>query len=119
MFDEDMLKGVPDTLIQPNDMVPILVDIQVAESAAGQLKTDSLKTDALLETYYSSIFKHYAISPHKFENSFAYYTEHPLVLNYIYEKVVEQMNLMDKGGIAPQDTSKNKQPKPPVKQNQE
>lgn len=104
-----MLLDIPDSIIQPEVMISALMDIQIAESAAMQLKTDSLTPTSLIREYYPDIFGHYDITEAEFKRSYTYYTEHPLVLNYIYEKVLEQLNLMlsDPGA----DTVHIKQPK--------
>lgn len=104
IFNEEMLSAVPDSLIQPTEMIPILLDIQLAESAAGQLKTDTVKADDLLKKYYPSIFHHHNVTQQNFINSYSYYQEHPLLLNYIYQHMVEKMNLIEQGGVNANDT---------------
>lgn len=112
-----MLDDVPDTIIQSDQMIDILVDIHLAESAAPVLKTDSIKPEHLMQSYYSIIFEHHTITQSKFENSFQYYTEHPLVLNYIYQKVVEKLNLMESAYKPAKDTTQKNTPfKPNMQQ---
>lgn len=110
-----MLDDIPDTIIQVNDMINILTDVHLAESAAPVLKNDSINADVLIQSYYPMIFEHYEISQQKFKSSFQYYTEHPLILNYVYQKVIEQLNLMDSGNKTVNDSIKKQTPFTPGK----
>lgn len=78
-------------------MTDILVDIHIVESIVQESQADSIRSnrDKILSGYYGHIMNKHGVTQEQFTSSYDYYTDHPLVLNYIYQKVTEQLNLME------------------------
>ncbi|MBC8173831.1 MAG: DUF4296 domain-containing protein [Chitinophagales bacterium] len=95
LFREDMLHDIPDSIIAADKMISILTDVHLAEAAAQELRSDSVKADVLLKKYYPEILDYYQVTGQQFENSYDYYTKTPLLMNYVYQKIIEKLNLME------------------------
>jgi Domain of unknown function (DUF4296) len=97
VFSQEMLQDIPDTVIGYEEMTDILVDIHIVESIVQESQVDSVRSnrDKILSGYYGHIMLKYGVTQEQFTSSYDYYTDHPLVLNYIYQRVTEQLNLME------------------------
>jgi hypothetical protein len=84
---------IPDDILPHKKMVMLLCDVHMAE-AAYQIHnlgtTDSTKNIAY--GYYRKIFEKNKISEADFKKSFLYYSQHPDVLNKIYQDVITEMS---------------------------
>jgi hypothetical protein len=100
-----MLKNIPDSILQPDKMAEVFVDIHLAEASALALKTDSVHIDDLLNAYYPAILQHHNITRQQLEHSYTYYTVNPLIMDYVYKKVIDALNLAEKGPSAMRDST--------------
>ncbi len=97
VFSERMLEEVPDSLINPDRMADILIDMQLAEAMLQEAKEDSVRKnkDNILEGYYGAIMEIHGVDQVVFKNSYDYYNAHPLVLHYIHQTMTERLSLME------------------------
>lgn len=92
--DQD-LSSVPDSVLKVETMIEVMTDIHLAEAWVIEQKNDSIANDVKLESYYAGIYSNYGISAQHYKSSFTYYAQHPALMNYIYIKVTEKLNLLE------------------------
>jgi Domain of unknown function (DUF4296) len=89
----------PADLLTPTQMVPLLIDIHLAESKTNMLRLSS--SDSSLAAYRfleRGIFKKYKIDTARYRRSFQYYAAHPKDFQKIYEEVETQLKAREKSG---------------------
>lgn len=92
---DKMINSVPDSVIAVEVMVSILTDVHLAEAYTTENKRDTIPADERLKTYYNQIFNIHDIDAEKYNSSFKYYANDPVLMNYIYTKVVEKLNILE------------------------
>ncbi|MBP7399397.1 MAG: DUF4296 domain-containing protein [Chitinophagales bacterium] len=97
VFNKGMLNDVPDTIIQIGPMVKILADIHLAEATMQELKTDSMREhkNEIIASDYLKIMAMHHVEYEQFKSSYDYYSEHPLIMNYIYKEVTQRLSLLE------------------------
>lgn len=93
-----MLEQIPDSIIKPDEMAAILMDVHLAESSVQETANDSIRMqkDKVLAGYYGYILALHGESQQRFVQSFRYYEDHPLILNRVYQKVIEDLSLLER-----------------------
>jgi hypothetical protein len=82
---------VPKNILTKEELVPILVDIHLAQAFIGMNQfSDSSKFN--LQDYSSYIYKSHHMTKEKYENSMAFYTLHPELLDEIYQEVINELS---------------------------
>ncbi|MBI2966385.1 MAG: DUF4296 domain-containing protein [Bacteroidetes bacterium] len=79
---------IPPDIIPRDKMVKIFTDVQIGE-AHIQIRGLPADTIALL---YQSILAQYGVSQDEFRKSFTFYTEHPDILEKVYEEVLNELS---------------------------
>lgn len=84
---------IPEHLPEPDKMTDILLDIHLVEGAkTGQtIVGDTLVADY----YYASVYKKYGISREILDEAIAFYTEHPKIMEPMYDQIIERLSIMD------------------------
>lgn len=83
-------KEVPNTVIQPKQMVKILYDIHLADSYITSIgNVDSAKK--LSAAFYKGIYKKHKTDSARYTKSMDYYYNHPAYLTSIYEQVKKDL----------------------------
>ncbi|MBK7038515.1 MAG: DUF4296 domain-containing protein [Bacteroidetes bacterium] len=90
-----MMQNVPDSVLPIENMIIVLTDIQLAESWVNINKTDTIPKDERLKIYYAQIFDIHETNVRKYQSSYNYYANEPVLMNYIYQKVTEKLNLLE------------------------
>lgn len=85
------VEPIPKSIIAPDDMVPIMVDVHIVEGARNG--TLILGDTNQLEDYYSKLYKKYNITESLFKESFSFYSDHPEHFISIYERVVDSLKI--------------------------
>ncbi|MGB1183697.1 MAG: DUF4296 domain-containing protein [Schleiferiaceae bacterium] len=85
------VEPIPKSIIAPDDMVPIMVDVHIIEGARNG--TLILGDTNQLEDYYSKLYKKYNITASLFKESFSFYSDHPEHFIPIYERVVDSLKI--------------------------
>lgn len=82
---------VPKVVLDQDKMIEVMTDVQIAESYI-KLKF-SLKGDTIRSTdsIYAAIYRKHQISAETYDTSFQFYTNHPEVLQEIYEKAINNL----------------------------
>lgn len=79
--------GIPDSVIQPQQMELVLFDMHIADGYIGAMPTqDSAKRIAT--QYYKGIYKKFKIDSAKYQHSLTYYYKNPEVFNDMYKHVL-------------------------------
>lgn len=78
--------GVPDDIIQPDDMEDILYDYQLADAMSQQ--TSDYGYNQVL--YREAVFKKHGVTSADFDSSMVYYMRHTELLHKIYESLSER-----------------------------
>ena len=79
--------SLPDMVLPQNEMAIVLADIQLVESTVKVNRDkELLKGDSL--NAYNEVFSKNETTKAEFDSSMSYYTNHPLLLEEIYEQVI-------------------------------
>ncbi len=82
---------IPKNILTKTEMVPVLVDIHLAQAVVGiNQRSDSLRYT--LNDYSFSIFKLHHITREKYDSSLQFYTSHPELLEEIYAEVINELS---------------------------
>ena len=92
---------IPETVLTPEQMMPIMVDIHVIEGARnGAIMLGDTNG---IEDYYAKVYEKHGITEDQFKSSFAFYSDNPTVLIPIYEEVLDSLKangaLLAKKGV--------------------
>ena len=79
----------PETVLTPEQMMPIMVDIHVIEGARNG--SIMLSDTNGIEDYYAKVYEKYGITEDQFKSSFAFYSDNPTVFIPIYEEVLDSL----------------------------
>ena len=80
---------IPETVLTPEQMMPIMVDIHVIEgSRNGAIM---LGDNNGIEDYYAKVYEKHGITEDQFKSSFAFYSDNPTVFIPIYEEVLDSL----------------------------
>ncbi len=90
-----MMENVPDSLLSVNNMINVMTDIHLAESWSRINKSDTIPQDDRLKMYYAQIFEMHNTDVKKYQSSYNYYSNEPVLMNYIYQEVTEKLNLLE------------------------
>ncbi|MDA7804884.1 DUF4296 domain-containing protein [Schleiferiaceae bacterium] len=91
----------PETVLTPEQMMPIMVDIHVIEGARnGAIMLGDTNG---IEDYYAKVYEKHGITEDQFKSSFAFYSDNPTVFIPIYEEVLDSLKangaLLAKKGV--------------------
>ena len=76
-------------------MVSILVDIQILEATYNNRLIYEDDRNEKMKRYYNEIFEKHGISIDLFNESYTYYEAHPIILEAIYEVVLEKLEAIE------------------------
>lgn len=86
---------LPDGVLSRKKMVPILVDIHLAEAINNQKFNISMNRDSLPEELYLSICRKYKVDRSVIEKSLLYYGKHTAEYIVIYDEVLDILSEME------------------------
>ena len=81
-------KNVITNIISKQDMIQILVDVELTESAISLEQLRNKNIDIYSNYYYKEVFKKYHITKQQFEESLKYYSKSNDDLNEMYVQVI-------------------------------
>ena len=92
---------IPQNVLTPEQMMPIMVDIHVIEGARnGAIMLGDTNG---IEDYYAKVYEKHGITEDQFKSSFAFYSDNPTVFIPIYEEVLDSLKangaLLAKKGV--------------------
>ncbi|MEM8565890.1 MAG: DUF4296 domain-containing protein [Bacteroidota bacterium] len=97
---------VPEGILSEDEMVPIFLDVYLAEGKVNELRVKRDSALIIFEEYETRILDKYELTDSVYTNSLRYYYAHPLKLESIYETVLDSLNLMEKRLDEPKNDSK-------------
>ena len=86
----EAVETIPDNVLSKEDMVSVMVDIQLIEAALSINQSEEAKETAYYN--YDSVLKQHNLSKEKFDESFKYYSEHPELMEQIYEEMLSELS---------------------------
>jgi len=97
LFSCNEKKAMPtsDNLISIDSMVPILIDIHIADALLSDIRLHDKDLHDSTRSYYNYVFKKHEISRMQFDSSMRYYGESPKILLDIYDEVLKQMSITE------------------------
>ncbi|MDA0740337.1 MAG: DUF4296 domain-containing protein [Bacteroidetes bacterium] len=92
---------IPQNVLTPEQMMPIMVDIHVIEGARnGAIMLGDTNG---IEDYYAKVYEKHGITEDQFKSSFAFFSDNPSVFIPIYEEVLDSLKangaLLAKKGV--------------------
>ena len=83
---------IPDNILTKEKMIKVFTDIHIAEAKINFCIANNI---ALKDTLsFQKIFSANQITKKQYEESLSFYIAHPVMLNEIYEEVVNELNKM-------------------------
>jgi len=82
---------IPPEILSKETLVPILTDIQIAQASRNIFEYSDTVVYSLND-YRIAILKRKNISEEQFESSMKFYSEHPELLQEIYNEVVNELS---------------------------
>ena len=86
----EAVETIPDNVLSKEDMVSVMVDVQLIEAALSINQSEEAKETAYYN--YDSVLKQHNLSKEKFDESFKYYSEHPELMEQIYEEMLSELS---------------------------
>ena len=83
---------VPEYVIPPNDMVPLLVDMHIADGLLGEAKYRAKIAQLDTTNLYDAILERHGYTRQDLDTSFYYYTTDIDRFDAIYNDVLERLN---------------------------
>ncbi len=83
---------IPETIIQPDQMVLVLVDFHLAEAAIIDVQSKKENVDQYTNYFYNSILQKHNISRKKFSESISFYNKNLKEFQKIYKDVVVELS---------------------------
>ena len=78
--------------IRRTKLVQILADMHLADAVAeDQCRESRSKIFLQSKQYSNAILKHYEVTQADFDETWNYYTQHPLEMDELYEQVIEEI----------------------------
>lgn len=92
-------QGVVSAEIIPKDsLINIIVDLHLADAILINSVTQSKISDISSNHLYKSVLNKYEITKERFDSSIIFYSENPIVLDSIYDKVIEKLSMIESNG---------------------
>lgn len=106
-YNASMANAIPDSVLAFDSMVAVTLDIHLAEALVNESGPDSLSKDERLKIYYAQIFSIHHISSERYKRSYDYFVAHPVLMQEMYTRVTEKLNLMEAENAAVKKTKKD------------
>lgn len=82
-------------IISQDSLVKIIIDMHLADAILLNPLVQSKISDVSSNKLYHSVLQKYNITKERFVESIKFYAENPVVLDSIYDKVIEQLNIIE------------------------
>ncbi|MES2565671.1 MAG: DUF4296 domain-containing protein [Bacteroidota bacterium] len=93
--EEDLV--VPKNLLTEEQLIQVLTDIYLAESASG-INIKAVAGEKFDSAYIFKPLKDNQINKGKFDSTLNFYTKHPKKLKIVYEKVLDKLSVIQAKG---------------------
>lgn len=83
----------PEDIINEAKMTDILYDVQIAEAIYQRGGKPSAEEGLKMgRELYNKLFEKHGVTKESFQKSFAWYSNHPRLMNDMYEEIIERLN---------------------------
>ncbi|MEO8086453.1 MAG: DUF4296 domain-containing protein [Bacteroidota bacterium] len=82
---------IPKGILTQKEMVPVLVDIHVAQAATGLFNTGDT-SKYTMNDYIPYILSIHHIEKAVYDSSVAFYTQHPEIMQEMYDDVIDELS---------------------------
>ncbi|MFN8323776.1 MAG: DUF4296 domain-containing protein [Chitinophagales bacterium] len=86
------LPSVPKDIIPMEQMKPILMDMHMADAVAETKAQNGASEGALTAQYTEQILKLHHVSREEFTKSYHFYEVNPILMNKMYEEILNEMS---------------------------
>ena len=101
-------KVTPMDILPVEEMVPILLDIHIAEADIYLKKYKKDTAGKVASSHYLEIYKSHNINPDDFQQSFNYYMDNKELMDEIYVKVIDELSKIEAKAVKKLEESKRK-----------
>ncbi|MBL4655130.1 MAG: DUF4296 domain-containing protein [Bacteroidia bacterium] len=99
-------KLLPEDILTIDEIVPILVDIHIAEADIYLKKYKKDTAGKIASSYYLEIYKRHNISVADFDHSFNYFIDNKELMDEIYVKVIDELSKIEANAVKKLEESK-------------
>lgn len=82
---------IPENIIQPDSIVEIICDLQIAEALLNDMKMKGQQTDSTGIKMFEAIFQKYHTTKETYQTSIRFYENNLLVYDEIYTRVITRL----------------------------
>ncbi len=86
---------IPEDIAPKEQLVPLMLDIYLAEVKLSNLKIVRDTAVSIFETYEGYLFEKHNIEKEKYMNSMSYYYDHTEQLELIYEALLDSLSVRE------------------------
>ena len=86
---------IPEEIAPKEQLVPLMLDIYLAEVKLSNLKIVRDTAVSIFETYEGYLFEKHNIEKEKYMNSMSYYYDHTEQLELIYEALLDSLSVRE------------------------
>jgi hypothetical protein len=83
----------PDGLLTEDEMVPVLKDLHIAYAGVDLTVSDLKERSARYAEVNQMVLSKYNLDQQQFDNSYDYYQHNPYLMDTIYIKVIDELNM--------------------------
>ncbi|MGB3947726.1 MAG: DUF4296 domain-containing protein [Bacteroidia bacterium] len=89
---EEKSISIPETTLSKEKMIDVMLDIHISEATMNMTPINRNVSDTPVPGI--DVLKKNNISKEQFDESFIFYTQHPVLLNEIYDQVMDSLSKM-------------------------
>jgi hypothetical protein len=82
---------IPPGILTQKEMIPILVDIHIAQAAAALYNTGDTARRTMTD-YMPYILKIHEVEKAFYDSSLSFYTQHPEIMQEMYDEVINELS---------------------------
>ncbi len=86
---------IPEDILPSDKMVKVMIDIQLLEGIFAQKNLPRDSAVFLYSLYEKDLFRKHQIADSTYRKSFDYYSARPLLMDKMYEQVVDSLSLRE------------------------
>jgi hypothetical protein len=87
--------SIPKGILPSDTMISILIDVHLIEGAIAHANVPRDSALLLYALYEKDLYQKHKINDSIYKTSYKFYSEHPLILNRMYDKVIDSLNLRE------------------------
>ena len=88
--------SIPDNVLKQKEMTSILTDVQIAQASLNSKARSDTSAQSMNE-YIFNIMKKHNTTKQEFLISLKFYTDHPEILQQVYDSVITGLSRMEAG----------------------